>query len=304
MTTRFIGAGRASGAGRANGARARAGWARRAALAALALVPTAGGVGFGACGDSAAPSDTVNVTCNTVRDGKGKTLGCVAGALTDESGKPAEGVTVSACTALTCLRAVTAADGTYAIEGLPIVPHRLEILAIPKGYMAMLFYREIMASEPSIVEHQVRLQTRPTESVPLPVEAGGTAAVAGGKLVVEAAPGTLIYPIGTANEALTALEVDVADLPPYDIAPWTGKEKKSHAFLINPFPIKANASLSVTLTGETGVTAGTPYRLYAANADTGKLEAAGMLVADGQGKLVMQSGGSLESLTTLVVVPN
>lgn len=273
--------------------------------AAGAIVLGLLGFGAGACGDEAAALDTsVNVTCKTGRDSSGRAVGCVAGALTDASGKVLEGLRVSACTDKTCLTGITDADGLYRIEGLPIEPHKMEVLGVAKGYATMCFFRDIAAGTPSVIDRIVRLPALPTTRVPWTTAAGGTAEVLAGRLSFEAAPDTLKYPLGTEVEEAVAIEVAVADLPPFDVAPWEGKESKSRAFVVQPFPLKATASVSLTVMGEKGAQAGTPYRLYAANALTGKLEEAGMLVADAAGKLVMQPGGSLVNLTTLVIVPN
>lgn len=288
----------ASGFGRARGA------AGALALGLLGAAVPAVLAGVGGCTDEVPADTTVQVTCVTGRDGSGKAVGCVAGALTDPSGKALEGLRVSACTDVTCLTGTTDADGLYRIEGLPIEPHKMEVLGVAKGYLTMCFYRDITAGTPSIIEHVVRLPALPAAKVAWPAATGGTAEVLAGRLVLEAAPETLKYPLGTEVQEAVAIEVPVADLPPFDVAPWVGKEGKSRAFMVQPFPLKATESASLTLLGEKGVAAGTPYRLYAANALSGKLEEAGMLVADDAGALVMQPGGSLKNLTTLVIVPN
>lgn len=75
------------------------------------------------------------------------------------------------------------------------------------------------------------------------------------------------------------------------------------AFLVNPFPLTAAESVGLTVKG-VGAPANALYRLYAANATTGELDEAGVLAADASGDLVLQPGGTLTQLTTLVVVPN
>ena len=48
--------------------------------------------------------------------------------------------------------------------------------------------------------------------------------------------------------------------------------------------------------------AGTQYRVYAAHSVKGELEDKGLATADGNGAIVL-SDGSLDDLTTLVIVP-
>lgn len=258
-----------------------------------------------ACGDSGDGGTVASVPCEPAADERGNPYACIAGALESPSGEPVVGVRVSACTLETCIIGNTAADGTYLVQRLPVEPHKVEILGAAKGYMTLAFFQDVKPGELARASHTVVLPRVTNAAVPLTAAAGGTATVADGKLVLQAKAGILRYPIGTPEEEMLveAVAVPLDELVPYDIAPWEGKEDDSMAFLVNPFPLTAAESVGLTVKG-VGAPANSLYRLYAANATTGELEEAGVLAADASGDLVLQPGGSLTQLTTLVVVPN
>ncbi|MFO0744102.1 MAG: hypothetical protein U1F43_00315 [Myxococcota bacterium] len=257
-----------------------------------------------ACGDDA-KGEPAPVDCNPGVGGK--PVGCVFGTLVDTKGKPLSGVKVSACTDVECIRADTAADGTYDIQGLQVAAHHIEVLGDPKGVATMVWWQAVPAGVQSRLKEPVVLQPLAgITKVPWLPDDGGTVTLADGRLELTAEPGTLKYAAGTvaADKAVLAIELDIDDIPPYDIEPWKGKESKSMAFVVNPFPLKASAPIKVKVLGETGVAAGTPYTLYVADPVFGNLERAGILTADGSGALVSESGMTLQDLTTLVIVPN
>lgn len=257
------------------------------------------------CGDSGDGETVSSVPCEPAADERGNPYACIAGALESPNGEPVVGVRVSACTLETCIIGNTAADGTYLVQRLPVEPHKVEILGAAKGYMTLAFFQDVKPGELARASHTVVLPRVTNAAVPLTAAAGGTATVADGKLVLSAKAGILRYPIGTPEEEMLveAVAVPLDELVPYDIEPWDGKEDEAMAFLVNPFPLTASESVGLTVKG-VGAPANALYRLYAANATTGELEEAGVLAADTSGDLVLQPGGSLTQLTTLVIVPN
>lgn len=256
---------------------------------------------FGGCGDESSPGTVMGGPCQPASGGRGEAVACVGGALVDPSGAPVVGVKVSACTSTTCVIGPTDEDGRYDIQGLPVAPHKIEILGVPKGFMTMVFFQDTTAGEMAVAGRDIQLVPLTGAAAPLP-ESGGSAVLAGGRLELTAGPDALIYPIGAAEE-IEAAAVDIADLPPFDIEPWRGKEKQSFAFVVNPFAMGVEGDLGLVVKGA-GAAPGTPYRIYTAHHITARLEEGGMLVADERGDLVLQPGASIEDLTTVVIVPN
>lgn len=257
------------------------------------------------CGDSGGGEPVVSVPCEPAADERGNPYACIAGALESPTGEPVVGVRVSACTLETCIIGQTATDGSYLVQRLPVEPHKVEILGAAKGYMTLAFYQDVKPGELARATHTVVLPRVTNAAVSWTAAAGGSATVAGGKLVLQAKAGILRYPIGTPEVEMLveAVEVPLDELVPYDVEPWAGKESASMAFLLNPFPLTAAESIGLTVKG-VGAPANKLFTLYAANATTGELDEAGVLMADASGDLVLQSGASLTHLTTLVVVPN
>lgn len=270
------------------------GWARIGMIVAGLL---------GGCGDDGATggSSVAGGPCEPAAGGRGEAVACVAGALTDTSGAPVVGVRVSACTLMTCIIGPTDERGQYRIQGLPVEPHKIEILGVPQGYMTMAFFQEVKAGEMALPDRDIVMVPLTGAPVALP-ESGGEAVLAGGVLELAAGDGALVYPIGVPEE-LEVARVDPEDLPPYDVEPWVGKESKTFAFVVNPFAMAVEGEIELTIKGA-GAAPGTPYRLYTADHITGRLEEGGSLVADDAGDLVLQPGATVEDLTTVVIVPN
>lgn len=259
---------------------------------------------LGACGDGGSDSPA-SVPCDPPADDRGQPFACIGGALTSQGGEPVAGVRISACTLETCIVGQTGADGTYTVQRLPVTPHKVEVLGVAKGYMTVAYYQDVLPGELARPERAVVLPRTTNAGVSWTAAAGGTATVADGKLVLSARPNTLLYPIGTPEEEMLveAVQVSLDELVPYDSEPWKGKESKSLAFILNPFPLKASESVGLTVKG-VGAAANSLFTVYAADATTGELVQSGILAADASGDLVLQPGASLKTLTTLVIVPN
>lgn len=256
---------------------------------------TAGDVGDTSPGDTNGP-----VTCAPAQGGRGEKVACVSGAVVDGEGAPIVGIKVSACTTQTCIISPTGADGRYAIQGLPVEPHRMEALGVPKGYMTIEWFQDTTAGVMTEAPHAIVAVPLTGAAQPLP-ESGGTALLADGTLELTVGADVLVYPIG-AEEEVEAAAVAIEDLPPYDVAPWTGKEAASRAFVVNPFALGVEGELGLKVKG-VGAAAGARYHLYTADHLTGRLDEGGTLVADDAGDLVLQPGATADELTTVVVVP-
>lgn len=260
---------------------------------------TVGDVGGDVGGDAA--EVTGPVACNPATGGgRGEKVACLAGAIVDGDGAPIAGIKVSACTSQTCIISPTGADGRYAIQGLPVEPHRMEALGVPKGYMTLEWFQDTTAGFMSEAPHPIVAVPLTHAAVALP-EAGGTATIADGALELTVGAGVLVYPIG-AEEEVEAAAVALEDLPPYDVAPWVGKEAGARAFVVNPFALGVEGELGLKVKGA-GATAGARFHLYTADHLTGRLDEGGTLVADAAGDLVLQAGATVDELTTVVIVP-
>jgi len=267
------------------------------------LLLAAGGLtAGGACGDD---GDGGAVTVECAKGPTDKPVGCVYGKLVDGGGKAVKGARVSACTDVECLIGTTTDGGVYDIQGLSVGPHHIEVLGEPLGVFTMVWWQDVPAGVQSRLSAPVVLQRlEGADPVAWAPAEGGKVVLADGRLELEAEPGALKYAPGTLDKSARAIEVDIDELPPFDITPWKGKEEASRAFIVNPFPLKSSAAVKLKVLGEAGVATGTPYRVYAADPVWGNLEDVGVLTADGSGALVSAAGGSLKDLTTIVIVPN
>lgn len=277
--------------------------ARRLGDVSVAAVLTTAGLLTG-CGDESEPVQQAQA-CEPAADERGRPYACIAGAVTSEAGEPVAGVKIAACTSETCIISTTLADGTYNVQRLPVEPHKVEVFGVMKGFMTLAFFQDVMPGELARASRTLILPRQTNDAVAWLPANGGTVELADGQLVFDAEPGTLRYLVGTpeAEMLVEAVEVPVRNLVPYDTEPWKGKESKSMAFVVNPFPLTASASVDLTIKGASA-TANALYTLYAAHSTTGELEEAGILVGAANGDLVLQPGATLTHLTTLVVVPN
>jgi len=268
------------------------------ALVVLGVV-VASGLG---CGDDGASTPEV-VACDPGTGGK--PVGCVYGALVDDAGKPVVGAKVSACTDKECIITNTTDAGVYNIQGLTVEAHRIDVLGEPKGVVTMIWWMPVTEGVQSRLAHPVVVHDldRVTK-VPLAPAEGGTVLLADGQLELSAEPDTLKYPIGTVDKSIGAIEVDIDELPPFDLTPWKGKESRSRAFIFNPFPMKSTTSAHLRVFGEERAAVNATYTVYSANYTFGHLDEVGLMRADGSGALVSESGGALKDLTTIIIVPN
>lgn len=251
------------------------------------------------------PDVPTTVACDPATDNAGNPVACVAGRIVDEAGAPVPSLAIGACTLDVCIRGTTNAEGRYVIGRLTVNPQKMLVFGTAKGYAQMIYYQDATAGVLSEAPFDVKVHRLAAPDTAWSAATGGTVAVAGGMLELTADAGALLFPIG-AEEKVTALELDPSELPPYDIEPWAGKEAATRAFIVNPYPLHTEAGKPATLTvkGATGVAAGATYTVYSAHSTQGILEVRGTATADGDGAIVMDAGGTLTDLTTIVVVPD
>jgi len=241
------------------------------------------------------------VPCDPPTDSNGDPVACVAGRLVDEGGAPVPNLAMGACTLDVCIRSTTNADGRYTIGRLTVNPQKMLVFGAAKGYAQMVYYQDVTAGVLTNAAHDVVLHKLAAPDTDWLAATGGTVLLADGKLELSAAADTLLYPIG-AEEKISAIEIDVADLPPFDIEPWVGHEDATRAFIVNPYPMHTSTPVTLRVLGATGVAAGAKYTVYSAHSVRGVLEEKGVATADGNGAITL-TDGTLTDLTTLIVVP-
>jgi hypothetical protein len=232
---------------------------------------------------------------------RGQVVGCAEGALVDSEGAPVVGVRVAACTAATCITGTSDAAGRFAIQGLPVAPHKFEALAVPKGFLATVFFADVTGGRMVGPGRPVVLPRLP-EPVAFNPAAGGTVTLADGAVVLEAAPGALGFPIGTAEGGIAATFISGASLPDYDLHPWGGREAETFAVAFHPFPLKAEGSVVIALAPPDGVGDG-PWDLHAVNGSSARITRVGPLEPGDDGLLRLEEPATLVDLTVLVAVP-
>lgn len=234
-----------------------------------------------------------------------KGTSATSGRVVDAAGKPLDDFAVLACTLATCIRGSTADDGTYCIADLPVKPHKMQVIGEPKGYATVIWYQDVVEGGNAASAKDVVLVPLDPEGAFISEELGGAAVVAGGGLEISVAPGEIEFPLGTFDEKINGAKIEPAQLPPYDMEPWAGKEAGTLAFIVNPYPLKLKkdvvGSFGVKVMGA-GVADGLTYDVYTADSDTGALLLGGTATAVG-GDIVVDSGADLHQLTTLVFVP-
>ena len=265
-------------------------------LAVLSLTLT-----LPACGDEGGSSSNNDVTTSTdtgpAEDTAVVQEGSVTGTVVDESGAGVEGVMLLACDDDSCITSKTDGSGSYSIV-VPLGWRKMQMMGAAKGFVSMNFYQNVESTEPTVAGSDIVAIAASTEpAVALSAADGGTVSLAGGALTVTAEAGVAVYPIGQTEE-VTAVKVSAAHLPPYDMdAPWAGKEEGTHAFHINPLPVKVageGQTFSFTVAGGTG-----DYAVYYVDDHYGTLHEAGTASTDADGN----TSGSVPVLTTLVLVP-
>lgn len=273
------------------------------AFAASLLVPLAPG-----CDDdgTAPAADTTDGTFPSLCEGGGRAgaPGCTGGTLVGPDGAAVENVRVSACTPSTCITSTSDASGRFVIQGLPVEPHKLEVLGFIQGFYTTVYYMDMTAGSLTLVDAPIRLQRLPPALVKgFEPSAGGQLVLAGGDVVIDADPAALSFPIGTSQDGAEATAVAIADLPPFDVAPWAGKESGAFAYLVHPFPLRSDGGVSLGLAAPEGVAEASAYTLYSVHTSTARVEEVGAMTRGDDGLWRLDDPTRLGHLAVLVAVP-
>ena len=229
----------------------------------------------------------------------------VAGRVVDADCNPLENIKVLACTNATCLTGDTLPDGTYsiALQATAIEPRKMRAIGVSWGRYDALYFQDLEAGQTVFSSMPIVLPVLPSTPTVWTEEEGGTVLLADDVLELTAAPGTVDYPLGVFDEEVSAVQVAAGDLPPFDVAPWVGKESFTLAFMLSPYELSVTEPLSMRVVGMHGCT-GDTYAIWSGNSHTGRLEQVGSATVDGSGNVVSDPDAELLQLTTIVLVPD
>lgn len=274
----------------------------RAVVATLAIL------GSGGCADEGAVAPE-NDTSSTkpppaCTSGGRNAPGCTIGTLIDPEGGPVSGVRVSACTPSTCITGTTDDAGDFIIQGLPVEPHKLEVLGFIRGFFTTIYYLEMRSGLVAKPEKPIQLQRLPAAMVKgFEPAVGGELALAEGDVKIDADPGSLSFPIGTIGDGAEAAAVDPLVLPTFDIAPWTGLEADSFAYTLHPFPLRSDGGVEIALRVPDDRIEAASYRLYSVHTSSARVEDVGLLERGDDGLWRLSDPTLLRHLAILVAVP-
>ncbi len=228
--------------------------------------------------------------------------GHVMGRVVGPDGTGLAALKVLACTESTCVRGETDADGRYDIDGLLLLPQKMEVFGSPKGYVDFYYFQDVTADNPNTAPRDVVTFPLP-DTTPWPKDQGGAVSVAGGALTLEADAGGFRYPLGAAQE-VGAVQVSAEDLPPLDSEPWQGRAAETVAFVVHPLGITATegAAFRVATVGA-ALPPGAPYTAYTVDSKHGTLEEIGALTVSPDGELIIPRAMALTKLGQLIFVP-
>ncbi len=236
--------------------------------------------------------------------GRAGAPGCTGGTLVGSDGAAVQNVRVSACTPSTCITSTSDESGRFVIQGLPVEPHKLEVLGFIQGYYTTVYFMDMTAGSLTLAEAPIRLQRLPTALViGFEPSEGGELVLAGGDVVIDADPGALTFPIGTSQDGAEATAIAIADLPPFDVAPWAGKESGAFAYLLHPFPLRSDGGVAIALGVPDGVQEAAGYSLYSVHTSSARVEEVGPMTRGEDGLWRLDDPTGLGHLAVLVAVP-
>ena len=259
----------------------------------------------GAAGEPCSPAAPEGPTAPEVVAADDPPTGAVAGRLVHANGLPIEGLRMLACTASICYWDETDSDGRFLVTNLTLEPLKMQTGDPNAAHVDVLFYHLLDTTEVSELPRDVIVPLKDQEPAPW-AEGGGAVTLADGALTLSAEADALTYPPGTKDKAVTAYRLAGDDLPPFDWAPWEGREAETFGFVINPLGIEAEPGVSVRVDGVSEVPCGA-YRIWSVASKTGSLThvGTGTVVATEGGSLTLTSevGSEPVELSTLIISP-
>jgi hypothetical protein len=229
--------------------------------------------------------------------------GSTSGRIVNAAGEGLDGIIILSCTTSICVSGETKANGEYYFEQIDPEPQKMQSTDVTGAYMSMLFYQEVVSGEHRQLIRDVVMPERVTEIVAWPEGKEGEILLAGGALSLTVAPGALDYPLGFFDETLRAEAVPEAQLPPFDVEPWTGKEEGTLAFVFYPLHIVSEPAATIQVLQ--GVTApeGSQFTLWSVDPDSSRLESVGTASVGSDGVLSSHTDSKLKNLSLIVFIP-
>jgi hypothetical protein len=231
--------------------------------------------------------------------------GAVTGRLVHPDGQPIEAMRMLACTPSICYWDETDSDGRFLVSDLTLEPLKMQTGDPSGAHLDLVFYHLLETEDVAELPGDVIVPMRDDEIAVAWPEDGGVVTLAAGQLELEVGANAVSYPVGTMDKAVRAMRLEGAELPPYDWAPWAGREDETFAFVVNPVGVTVTPSPRVRVLGGDPAPC-TTYRLWTVQAKTGALSYAGLMTTDmrdGEALLVSSPDTVIEEFTTLILSP-
>jgi hypothetical protein len=225
------------------------------------------------------------------------------GRIVDTDGEPLSSLMVLCCSHSLCYTGETNENGAYEITGIdPEDSYKMQVADPMQVYNNAYYYQAIIAGETSVLDVDVVLTRRQTMPRDWSSATGGEVTLAGGELTLNAAPGSVEYPIGE-PESVMADRISGSTLPPYKSRPWTVNGDALIVYTFNPMPIVSAEPVAVQITVDGLGASGAQWQIYSLNPDTANVDNVGLATVNEAGMLVSNEDATLTNLLTLILVP-
>jgi hypothetical protein len=229
--------------------------------------------------------------------------GAVAGRIVNGDGEPIAALDVLCCSLSICLTGSTDEDGVYLITHIDADDsYKMQVSDRNNAYTTLVYHQAVASGELTVLDGDLVLPTMVSPMVEWTSEAGGTVELAGGALTLTAGADELEYPLGL-EEMIQADRIAGPDFPPYSSSPWGESADSTFGFLLNPVHVHSSGVIGLEIRDEAVGEAGSVWRIFSVEPDSGVLEDAGTATVNAEGVLTSDEGGSLHHVTTIILVP-
>jgi hypothetical protein len=234
-------------------------------------------------------------------------VGSVEGRVLGADGEPLANLTVTCCDAEACLTGATGADGGYRFDGLAPAHRHLAVIA-DDAHVDILYAQEVGQWRPPVT---VYLPARGEAPVAWSASGGGTVTLASGALELTAEPGSVVYPTGTREEEVSAVQIEIDRLPPYTLLPegepaWFAPNTTAVAFMMHPTILTSSQPITLKISeaaaGLEPSEEGAEFDVYAVDPLTGLASLVGIALSDGAGTLNTSPDAQITNLTAIILV--
>jgi len=227
-------------------------------------------------------------------------VGAIEGRLVNVAAKPVGLAYLLICDEGGCTTVQADGKGEFLVQDMTVGMYKIQVLADDLGYMNMEYPQWVEADKVNSAGEDIVLIERQGDPVSWKPDDGGSVSLADGQLTLSIAAGDLKFPLGLSKEIWAAAVPEIY-LPPFGDEPWS-QDSEVYAFHINPLGvISKGASFGLSVTAKEGSTLST-FSVWAVQADTGQLQAAGSVSKDENGQIVSTTDLELHELTTLILV--